>query len=76
VATLGTKVTNQQINLLRKFKKLFIVFDRGAKKELDYLSYKLAGFSEVEQIELDADDPADMDEKELKEVKEYINTNN
>jgi DNA primase len=76
VATFGTKVTDTQIEILRKFKKLYIMFDVGAKKELDSLSYKLAGFSEVEQIELDADDPAEMDEIELKEVKDYINANN
>jgi DNA primase len=65
VATLGTQTTLAQISLLRKFKKVIILFDRGedAQKEADKIKQTLLvlGVSVVnEHLPEGVEDPADM----------------
>ena len=68
VATFGIKYTVQQMKLLLGFKYVFVFFDTAdsqARRQGDKLANELATMGRnVETIETDWDDPADMPQKE------------
>lgn len=76
VATFGIEFKNSQINLLRNFKEVFILFDIDpqAKKQAEKLAAVLSAFNiQVEVLELDSGDPAELSDKEAKKLmKELI----
>ena len=69
LATFGTQVKPLQRILLRRFKRLFIIFDsdkHGAGQLAgEKLAWQLSGFGiEVKQIILDVEDPTDLSQDE------------
>jgi DNA primase len=79
IATFGTKVTSEQINLIFKkdIKKAFILFDSVEKdpssdKDADKLASQLSVKIEVDILKLEKGDPADMNKEEIKELKNMI----
>ena len=74
VATLGTQYTEEQIELLlrKRVKKAFIMYDAEALEEAFKLSDDLYGLMEVEILELDDGDPADLTDEEAWEIKRSL----
>lgn len=73
VATLGTKVTPEQVLMLRGMRNVFILFDADAKAQAEKLSAMLQGLVErVEIITLDKGDPAEMREWEVKALRKEL----
>lgn len=72
-ATFGTKVTSSQINLLRKCKNVFILFDSDAQKHAENVAKNLAGLVDhVEIITLTEGDPADLSEKDAAHLRKNL----
>lgn len=72
-ASFGTKVTSDQISMMRKCKNVFIMFDREAKEEAEQLSYNLSGIVDhVEIITIDEKDPAEMKESDVKHLRKEL----
>lgn len=66
VAILGVQHTSQQVKLLSRFVRIFIMFDADAKEQAAHLGYDLSSVvSDVELIELDEGDPADLTQEEV-----------
>ena len=73
IATFGTKVTTNQINLLIGLKNAFILFDADAKEQAHKLAHNLSGIVKyVEVIELSKSDPADMTDQEVKYLRKEL----
>jgi DNA primase len=76
VATFGTKFTDAQINLLikKKLKRAFVMFDSDAIRLGKDLAFQLTPFiKEVELIELEEGDPADLSINEVENLRKEIN---
>jgi hypothetical protein len=76
VATYGTSVTEQQIKLLSRFKKVFFLFDPEleAQRQAKKLAVKLSALgvaTEIIDTELDHD-PGDFTKQEIKWIKQEI----
>ena len=80
VATLGTKVTEEQIRLLAKYKNVYVLFDpeKQAQERAKNLAERVAIFgSKVYIIDTElGHDPGDMIEKEVKEIRNFIGVGN
>jgi len=75
VATLGTKVTSDQVLLLRGIRNAYVLFDAEAKNEAEKLSVMLQGIVEhVEIILLDQGDPAELREHEVRLLRKELMT--
>ena len=73
VATFGTEFKMAQVNLLKKFKNVFILFDPGAEKNATKLADNIWPFTDVEIVEIDEDDPGSMSQKDADDLmKELI----
>lgn len=76
VATLGTKVSEEQVRLLTKYKKVYIVFDPEveAQERAKNLADRVAVFgSKVYIVDTELDhDPGDMTEGEVKDLRSFI----
>lgn len=76
VATLGTKVTEEQVRLLAKYKNVYIVFDpeKKAQERAKDLAERIAFFgSKVYIVDTELGrDPGDMTEKEVLEIRNFI----
>lgn len=75
VATYGLALTKWQIKALSKYRKIFFLFDSEdtAQKKAEHYGYELAGLGcEVETIQIDADDPDDLEEGEVSELREML----
>lgn len=76
VATLGTKVTEQQVRLLTNYARVCIVFDpeAEAQQRAEELAQRVAVFgTEVEIIDTQLEhDPGDMTEDEVANIRDYI----
>jgi len=74
VATLGTSVTDQQIELLAGYTQRFVLFDPDAASAANALARKLSCFrGETEVVQLDTDcDPGDLDAIEAKAVMDAL----
>ena len=77
VATFGIKFLPEQINLLSEFKNHFILYDSDpqAQKQAKKMANQLSAFSNnIEIIQLESGDPADMKQKEADELmRELLN---
>lgn len=72
-ATFGTKVTSVQINLLKKCKNVFILFDSDAKKHAENIAKNLSGLVDhVEIITLTEGDPADLSDKDAMHLRKML----
>ena len=75
-ATLGTSITKEQLRLLRKYKKIFFIFDpeSEAYKKAKKAANELAIFGcKTEIIKLDeASDPAELSDIEAKKLKRKL----
>lgn len=73
VATFGTKVTPEQILLLKGVGNAFVLFDADAKDAAEKLSSTLSGVvNHVEVIILDKGDPADMKPQEVLSLRKEL----
>lgn len=76
VATLGTRVTEEQIRKLIVYEKVYILFDpeEEAQERANKLAEKIASFGkEVYVIDTElSHDPGDMTEDEVQEIRDYI----
>jgi DNA primase len=69
----GVKYTSLQTKLLRKFKRIFVLLDSDAKNISYGLAYELAPLvPDVEVVELNTGDPADLSESSIKELRMEI----
>ena len=73
VATFGTKVSQSQIDMLRAFKNIAIVFDGGVKeteaqKQAERLADKIGVFQNTWVIDIGCD-PADLSQKKANKIK-------
>jgi DNA primase len=76
VATLGIKVTEEQIRLLAKYKNVYVLFDpeKQAQERAKNLAERVAIFGAKVYI-IDTElghDPGDMTEKEVQEIRNFI----
>ena len=69
VASFGTIVTDEQIRMLARFKKVFILFDYDAIKPAKKLAASLQYLTKTEIVVLDQGDPADMNDFEVHEIR-------
>lgn len=73
VALLGKKYTTEQVLMLSKLKRLFIIFDRDADEEAHKLAYSLTNFiRDIYVYTLGTKDPAELDEKDVKILRKEI----
>lgn len=75
VATLGKKVTMEQINLLirKGIKRVYLLPDSDAIDEWEQLGFTIAPlFDHVTLLNLDAGDPADLTGKTLRKIQDLI----
>jgi len=75
VATLGKKVTMEQINLLirKGIIRIYLLPDSDAYYEWEQLAFTIAPlFDYVELLELNSGDPANLQENKLKEIQDLI----
>jgi DNA primase len=75
VATLGTKFTMPQIKMIidKKPKTIYVLYDKGAGKEATKLALTLSPhIKELEIIEIDEKDPAEMSEKAVKLLRKEL----
>ena len=73
VATLGTVFTSQQIFLLGKFTRVFIMYDAKAEEVGEKLAHQASSVVPfVELIEMSEGDPADMSEKEVRSLRREL----
>lgn len=75
VATYGDKYTSAQVELLRNYRRIFVLFDteKNAQENAQNLCNDLNGFvSEVIRLELDRGDPDDLDENDVKHFRKQI----
>ena len=73
IATLGTVFTSQQIFLLGKFTRVFIMYDaeaQGVGEKLVHQASSVVPF--VELIEMSEGDPADMTEEEVRSLRREL----
>ena len=68
VATFGVIFTDSQVNRLRKFKKVFIMYDAEAGKEANKLAHAIGAFTDVSIVSLDHGDPGDLKQKEADRI--------
>lgn len=74
VATLGTKVTPEQIYLLSKYQKVVIIFDgdKAGRKGTAHLSSNLSALTQVAIIDLpEGIDPDKLDNKSILFIRNY-----
>jgi DNA primase len=73
--TFGTGFTENQVKMLKKYKKVYILYDNeetAYKKGLD-LGLRLSAFNvKCETIKINVDDPAEMTEEEVKKLKKEL----
>jgi DNA primase len=77
VATMGTLVTEQQIKLLTRFKKVITAFDgdSAGRKNSKKIADNLSVFTEVERVFLpDNSDPDSLEYNDIKELQNMIKT--
>jgi len=75
VATFGDKYTVEQVRLLQKVKRAFILFDTesNAQENASKLAYDLSGFvSDVHIYQLDQGDPGELLEDDVKAIRTEI----
>jgi DNA primase len=75
VATFGDKYTVEQVRLLQKVKRAFILFDTesNAQENASKLAYDLSSFvSDVHIYQLDQGDPGDLSDKDVLEIRTEI----
>lgn len=76
VATLGTKVSEEQVRLLSKYKKVYIVFDpeKEAQERAKNLADRVAVLgAKVYIVDTELDhDPGDMTENEVKDLRSFM----
>lgn len=76
VATFGIEYTTKQLLLLAAgFSKIFILFDSEfqAQKQADKLASELVGLGrDVEILDIEKGDPADLSDKEAREIMELV----
>ena len=73
IATMGTVFTAQQIFLLGKFTRVFIMYDAEAEGVGENLAYQVSSVVPfVELIEMSEGDPADMTEKEVRSLRREL----
>lgn len=73
IATFGTKVTHEQILMLRGLKRAFVMFDADAVKQ----AYKIASLINsvvgyVEVIELSEGDPGDLNSSDVRHLRREL----
>lgn len=66
VALHGIQCTTEQIRLLSKFRKVNILLDYGVSVQAQRIADALAVFTDVEVLELDHGDPAEMSDDDIK----------
>lgn len=74
IATMGTEFTSAQIKLLKdkQIKNIFILYDKEAEKNAEKLGNICSSFSHVEILYLDKGDPAEMTDREVKNLRKEI----
>jgi hypothetical protein len=76
VATFGTSYTQQQMNLLSEFQKVYMLFDTGeieASRHAEKAAYSLSSLGiETDIVELDKNDPADLDQQEAEKIMKLL----
>ena len=77
IATMGIEFTQEQVNVLvkRDIKKCFVMFDAEelAQRKAEKLAKVLSSFiKEVDIIELESGDPGDLNENDIKKLRENI----
>jgi len=71
VATFGTEYTTEQILLMKKFKKIFIMYDEDAINKAESLACELGLFADVEVLEISGD-PGDLTKEEVFSIKSEL----
>lgn len=78
VASMGTEVTNQQIDLIRQkgFENIYLLFDKEAEKIAERVANRLAFV--VNRIEIlnliDEEDPGSMSEQTTQQIRQILRT--
>lgn len=72
VCTFGTKFTDQQVSLLRQYKKIFILFDQDAEIPATSLLHQLNATSDTELLLLSEGDPGELKPKDIKSLRKMI----
>ncbi len=74
VATFGVAYTPSQVNLLRKYDKVYILYDNDepAVQSANKLGWELSAFTEVEIISIEYDDPGVMPQDEADELMKHL----
>jgi len=76
VATFGTGFTLAQVNLLtNRFKRLFILYDTNAEKQAEKIGLYSSVKCEVELIDIEADDPAQLSNSDATYLMKYLKVN-
>ena len=71
VASLGTEITKEQISLLmtKEVKKFYVLFDSDATKKAIKVANLVGSIIPTEILELKEGDPADLDNDQVKEIR-------
>lgn len=72
VATFGTKFTDEQVVLLRDFRRVFVLFDSDAQIAARDLCSKLAIFTEVVQLHLETGDPDNLTDDDVIHLRRQV----
>jgi 5S rRNA maturation endonuclease (ribonuclease M5) len=74
VCTLGLGVSEEQVRLLGSLNQVFILFDsdKPARKRSNDLARRLSSVVDVEILEIDVADPAELTEQEAKKIMEVL----
>lgn len=64
ICPFGTNVTDSQFKKLKKFKKLYVLFDWEAETVAEEVAARISAFSDVEIIEINVEDPGALKQKD------------
>jgi len=72
VCTFGTKFTDYQVSLIRKHKKVFILFDKDAEIPATNLLHQINAITDVELLLLSEGDPGELSLEDVKSLRKMI----